>query len=167
MSQTPQGWVGALINNAAAQEWDVKNNEETGMTSLKSTAIGGVGNIFFVMGQSPNELIQNYHQHIIGTPTLSPQWALGWGIDFRFQCHSLNNLTGIMDNYLQSIKGNNPFDNVFVDEQILNNSHDFTFDESAFPKFSEFVDELNKQNMHYIHPVLGSVPYRPDEDFYR
>jgi len=38
---------------------------------------GGIGDMYFFTGDTPNELTQNYHK-IIGLPVLTPQWALGW-----------------------------------------------------------------------------------------
>lgn len=57
MAHTPKGWFGALINNAAAQEWNVRNNDTTGERSLDATAIGGLGSVFIVMADTPNKLI--------------------------------------------------------------------------------------------------------------
>jgi len=40
-------------------------------------AVGGVGDIFFMFGATPDAVVTQYHM-IVGKPVLTPQWALGW-----------------------------------------------------------------------------------------
>lgn len=54
-----------------------------------------------------------------------------------------------------------PFENVFLDYNILKDYQDFTINEDAFPNFPEFTKQLTAKNMRYIHPVMGSIPVRP------
>jgi alpha-glucosidase len=70
-------WFGVFINNAAAQDWWIKNDATTGNVDIKVMATGGIGDMYFFKGKNPNELTQAYHR-IIGAPVVTPQWALGW-----------------------------------------------------------------------------------------
>jgi len=29
-------------------------------------------------GSNPNEVVERYHQDVVGLPVVTPQWALGW-----------------------------------------------------------------------------------------
>ena len=40
-------------------------------------ATGGVADMYFFQGPDPNSATKAYHR-IIGTPVVTPQWALGW-----------------------------------------------------------------------------------------
>jgi len=40
-------------------------------------AAGGLGDIYLFSGNSPNTVTKMYHS-IVGTPVLTPMWALGW-----------------------------------------------------------------------------------------
>jgi len=80
MYDDPSGtnsWVGVYTNLAAAQDWYVKNNDDTGIIDLKTMAAGGIVYITIIMGANPNEVTQRYHD-LIGKPVLTPMWALGW-----------------------------------------------------------------------------------------
>jgi len=44
---------------------------------IKTFATGGLGDLFFVFGATPDEVTIGY-QKIVGKPVLSPTWALGW-----------------------------------------------------------------------------------------
>ena len=70
-------WVGVYTNLAAAQDWYVTNNDDTGTIDLKTMAAGGIVDVTIMMGADPNEVTQRYHD-LIGKPVLTPMWALGW-----------------------------------------------------------------------------------------
>jgi hypothetical protein len=47
------GWFGMFANNAAAQDWWIKNNATTGDVDVKIMATGGVGDLYFFQGRNP------------------------------------------------------------------------------------------------------------------
>lgn len=66
MAKSTNGWFGVLNNNAAAQDWKVTNNETS--VKLTTTATGGMGDLYIMLGQTANEVVQMYHQGVVGTP---------------------------------------------------------------------------------------------------
>jgi len=72
-----QAWIGGFYNLANAQDWRVMNDASSGEVNLKTYSAGGLGDLFFFTGVDPNEIVTKYHT-IVGTPVLTPQWALGW-----------------------------------------------------------------------------------------
>ena len=53
------------------------NDNETGQINLTTIASGGIADISIIFGQDPIEVTKEYHK-IVGTPVLTPMWALGW-----------------------------------------------------------------------------------------
>ena len=74
---TDRTWFGQFINLAAAQDWWITNAATTGDVKINTIGAGGVADIYFFVGANPDELTKAYHT-IIGTPVVTPQWALGW-----------------------------------------------------------------------------------------
>lgn len=70
-------WFGIYTNLAAAQDWWIANNPDNGTVDVQMIAIGGIADITFMFGPSPNEVTQRYHD-VVGKPVLTPMWALGW-----------------------------------------------------------------------------------------
>merc|ERR1740117_652764 len=78
MGRAPDdSWFGVYTNLAAAQDWWIKNDAESGEVSVRTVAAGGLGDVFIMMAETPDEVTKLYHS-IVGKPVLPPQWALGW-----------------------------------------------------------------------------------------
>jgi hypothetical protein len=71
-------WFGVLTNNAAAQDWRVKNDATTGDVGLTTIATGGSGDVYFMLSPWGPQYVTELYHSIIGTPVWTPQWALGW-----------------------------------------------------------------------------------------
>jgi len=54
-------WFGVFNDNAAAQDWWIKNDASTGDVSIKTIATGGAGDLFFMVGAFAQNVISNYH----------------------------------------------------------------------------------------------------------
>lgn len=71
-------WVGVYHNLAQAQDWWIKNDYTTGQIAISTIATGGLGDIYVMTSaQTPQQIVAKYHS-LIGSPVLTPQWALGW-----------------------------------------------------------------------------------------
>ena len=74
MGISPEGHSFALflINSNALE---VEFNQRV----LTWRAIGGVFDFYFVVGDSPTDVLKQYH-NIIGTPFMPPYWAYGFQV---------------------------------------------------------------------------------------
>ena len=45
--------------------------------NVQSVAIGGIADIYLMMGATPDYVMTKYYT-LIGNPVLIPQWGLGW-----------------------------------------------------------------------------------------
>jgi len=71
-------WFGVYSNVAAAQDWKINNNEDTGEVRINFFATGGQGDISVMIAETANEVTQLFHTQIVGLPAPIPQWALGF-----------------------------------------------------------------------------------------
>ena len=98
MGQDDTGkWFAAFTNLAAAQDWWIKNENATGKVTHKTYASGGVGDMFFMVGSTPDEVTKLYHT-IVGNPVLIPQWALGWN-QCRWGYRNTTDLRNVVQGY--------------------------------------------------------------------
>lgn len=49
----PSVWAGVYTNLAAAQDWYIYNEAELGYTNITTVAIGGVADIYVIIGYDP------------------------------------------------------------------------------------------------------------------
>ena len=70
-------WVGIIYNLAAAQDWWIKNDPVNGKIKIQTVAVGGIVDMYIMMGSTPDQVITKY-MTLIGNPVLVPQWSLGW-----------------------------------------------------------------------------------------
>jgi len=57
-------WFGVFINNAAAQDWYIKNNKTSGDVDVKVLSTGGIGDMYFFTGSNPNNVTKAYHKKL-------------------------------------------------------------------------------------------------------
>ena len=69
--------MGVYHNTAAATDWWIENDPDSGLAKIDTYSVGGVGDIFLFLGKTTDDVVKSYH-HIIGKPVLTPLWALGW-----------------------------------------------------------------------------------------
>jgi len=162
MGKATNGWFGVFANNAAAQDWWITNDKETGDVNLKTIATGGTGDLYIMTADTPNAVTKLYHT-IIGTPVLVPQWALGWN-QCRWGYNSTEELEAVVGNYSAS---GLPLDTQWSDIDYLKDYRDFTYDmDGSFKGLPDFVNGLHDKNMHWIPIMDAGVAVRnnPQQD---
>jgi alpha-glucosidase len=120
------GWFGVFANNAAAQDWWIKNNHDNGAVDVKTIATGGVGDLYIMFHRTPDGVNKMYHS-IVGTPVLTPQWALGWH-QSRVGYNSTEVLKEVVANY--SAAGI-PLDTQWSAFDYMKDYRDFTYDKES------------------------------------
>jgi alpha-glucosidase (family GH31 glycosyl hydrolase) len=152
---TDKTWYGVFTNLAAAQDWFVSNDATTGDVGVKTMAAGGVGDLFFFFGSTPNEMTESYHK-IIGKPVLTPQWALGWH-QCRWGYTDTQMLRDVVNNYTDL---NLPFNTMWSDIDYMDNYKDFTVDPVNFQDLGSFVTEIQGKNLSYVPIVDAGIAKR-------
>uniref|UniRef100_A0A0N5AK16 Maltase n=1 Tax=Syphacia muris TaxID=451379 RepID=A0A0N5AK16_9BILA len=130
---------GVLILNSNAQEVTTGPGPH-----LIYRTIGGILNIFFFPGPTPEEVIKQY-QSLIGTPFLPPYWALGFQLS-RYGYSGLNDVKNVVEsNRNKQI----PLEVVYADIDYMDRCMDFTTG-SDWSEISEYVKYLHEQDMKMI-----------------
>ncbi|WIA23387.1 hypothetical protein OEZ85_000147 [Tetradesmus obliquus] len=124
-------------------------------TSLTYKIIGGLVDLSFFMGPSPEAVIRQYHQ-VIGASVMPPYWALGlhqskWGYA------NISVLESVVANY--SAAGL-PLESLWVDiEYMASRFKTMTFDPVRYPaaKMRQFVSKLHAAGQSWVPIVDPAV----------
>ena len=150
-------WFGVYTNLAAAQDWWILNNAETGDVSVRTAAAGGLGDLFIILAKTPNKVSQIY-QEIVGLPVLPPQWALGWN-QCKWGYKNTEDLQQVLNNYTSH---NLPLDAQWSDIDWLDSYKDFTYDPINFEKLPEFIERLHNESKYFIPIIDAGIAQRPN-----
>lgn len=145
MSIEPDGQAfGVFIFNSNAQDYKFEEFEDT-QSMLTYRTIGGILDLIFFAGPSPEDVIRQY-QLVIGFPYMPPYWALGFQL-CRYGYDTLANMKAAMQ---RTLDGKIPLDVMYGDIDYFRNQLDFTYDPKRFKGLPEYVDWLHKQGMKFI-----------------
>lgn len=139
--------------NAHGQDWLLRDDHITYRT------IGGSFDFYFLSGDTPKEVISQYHTQIIGTPYLQPYWTLGF-MQLRWGYLNWTNLRDVLDLYKeQNIQVEmiaTDLDPYFLNRMFTDKPIAYPFDEGKI-----FLEELHAAGQYYF-PLLNPAIYVPD-----
>jgi alpha-glucosidase (family GH31 glycosyl hydrolase) len=118
-------WFGVFTNLAQAQDWSIWNHPETGVVDITMRATGGIGEIFFLFGDQPNDVLKMYQSAILGRPTLLPKWALGWHVGQR----GYSNTDALRENLYAYGNHSIPLDAQWLDVDYMHEYRNFEIEQ--------------------------------------
>jgi alpha-glucosidase (family GH31 glycosyl hydrolase) len=124
--------------------------------SIDLTFAGGIVNAFVIVGDSPMDVLRQYHQ-LIGTSIVPPLWALGVH-QCRWGYHTLTEAETVVTQYAAH---GIPLDAMWNDIDYMEQYRIFTTSPSRYPEAAlrAWVDGLHAKNIHYIQIVDPGVAY--------
>ncbi|XP_004363327.2 alpha-glucosidase [Capsaspora owczarzaki ATCC 30864] len=140
---------GVFNLNSNAQDVVIDNN------LLTYKIVGGVFDMYFVLGPEPESVVQQYHE-LIGKPTMIPYWGLGF-----HQCRWGYQNISVVEEVVRQYRVNQlPLDTMWNDIDYMDKYFDFTFDPVNFPtsQMQQFVANLTSTNQHYMMIVDAGIP---------
>lgn len=107
-------------------------------------------NLYVITGESSYDIVKQFRQ-LIGPSYLAPFWAFGfqqsrWG--YQNQEDILEITNGYQENDL-------PLDAIYMDIDYMENYKDFTIDETKFPNFPQFVQQMKARGIHLV-PIIDA-----------
>ncbi|CAF1150433.1 unnamed protein product [Rotaria sordida] len=135
---------GVLIFNSNAQDYkfDEFDNDKAMLTYR---TIGGILDVFFFAGSSPELVVQQY-QTVIGRPYMPPYWALGFQL-CRYGYDTLENMKAAM---FRTLNAGIPIDVHYGDIDYFQKRLDFTWNQIDFNGLPEYVNWLHDNGMKFI-----------------
>ncbi len=117
--------------------------------------------IYIVDGESVLDIVGQFRQ-IIGRSYIPPKWAFGFG-QSRWSYMTADEVREVADKYQEA---GIPLDMIYLDIDYMERYKDFTIDESVFPKFPEFVEEMRKRGIHLVPIIDAGVKIEEGYDVY-
>ncbi|KAF8062769.1 alpha-glucosidase [Scenedesmus sp. PABB004] len=114
----------------------------------RGPVIGGLVDLYFFTGPSPEEVIRQYHA-VIGAPALPPYWSLGFH-QTRWGYSNMTVLESVVDNYTAT---GLPLETVWSDiEYMPTRFWTMEFDEFRYPAdgMRHLVDRLHARGQHWV-----------------
>eukprot|EP01028_Stygiella_incarcerata_P012292 TRINITY_DN747_c0_g1_i3.p1 TRINITY_DN747_c0_g1~~TRINITY_DN747_c0_g1_i3.p1 ORF type:complete len:655 (+),score=82.08 TRINITY_DN747_c0_g1_i3:113-2077(+) len=117
------------------------------LDSIEFKMIGGIFDMFFFMGDTPDEVVAQYHD-VIGHPNLIPYWVLGFH-QCRWGYKNLDEVKSVVANYSAH---DLPLETMWSDIDYMDQYKLFTTDPVNYPaqKMGDFVKELHSNGQKYI-----------------
>jgi alpha-glucosidase (family GH31 glycosyl hydrolase) len=107
------------------------------------SSVGGVLDMYFFLGPSPEETVQQYTE-AIGRQPLPPYWALG----FHLCRWGYNSLDSMIAAYNRTISAGIPLEVQWADIDVFERNLDFTFDQKNFHGLPQFIDYLHANGIN-------------------
>ena len=130
---------------------------------LTFQTIGGILDVWIVLGPSPHDVIQQYLS-IIGKPHFAPYWEFGFH-QCRWGYESIQETASVAFNYYGL---DIPLDTMWNDIDYMDAYRDFTNDPVHYPidEYVEFVNYLHDNGQHYVVIVDPGIMVDPNYSAY-
>ena len=117
--------------------------------------------IYIIEGGSVLDIVSQF-RGIIGRSYIPPKWAFGFG-QSRWSYMTADEVREVADNYQ---KAGIPLDMIYLDIDYMERYKDFTVDESSFPEFPKFVEEMKNRGIHLVPIIDAGVKVEEGYDVY-
>lgn len=106
--------------------------------------------LYVITGTSDYDIVKQF-RGIIGRSYIPPKFAFGFG-QSRWGYKTAEDFKNVVKQHRENQV---PIDMVYMDIDYMDHYKDFTVNESEFPDFKSYVDEMKAQNIHLI-PIIDA-----------
>ncbi|XP_069998750.1 maltase-glucoamylase-like [Penaeus vannamei] len=115
------------------------------LPGLTLRSIGGIIDLFFFLGPTPEQVVAQYTS-VIGRPFLPPYWSLGFQL-CRYGYNSLENLTSAVS---RTRRHGIPQDVQYADIDHMHRRLDFTYDEENFAGLPDYIRQVKEEGLRFV-----------------
>lgn len=138
---------GIFIDDPGTVHFDI------GYTRLNLLSIRSVSksaDIYRITAETAEEVIRAFRS-ITGESYIPPKWAFGFG-QSRWGYKTEEDIRQVYTRYKEASV---PIDSIYMDIDYMERYKDFTVDNTRFPNFSSFVQEMQEKNLHLV-PIIDA-----------
>ena len=117
---------------------------------LRITPVTMDMDVYIIEGNSKLDIVRQFRS-MIGRSYIAPRWALGYG-QSRWGYASAADIRAVCDGYRKNRVG---LDMIYLDIDYMRGFRNFTVDGEAYPDFSDFVAQMQANNIHLI-PIIDA-----------
>ena len=149
----PAGTHGVFLLNSNGMDIKI-NNTETDGQYLEYNMIGGIVDLYFLAGPSPQQVSQQCAE-VVGLPAMMPYWGFGFH-QCKYGYQDVFELAEVVANYSEA---DIPLETMWTDIDYMDLRKIFTLDPQRFPlhMMRQLVDYLHSHQQHYIMMVDPGV----------
>jgi len=148
-SSTKSEYFGLFFRNSNAMS-PIIQYTDGGKALFSYITTGGQIEIYFMFKGDPGSIISQYH-NIIGKPTLTPFWSLGW----HASAYAYQNQSDIQNNIDGYAAADIPLEGIWLDIPYMNKYYDFTVDTVKFPSLKNLTDTCHANGQRVI-PIIDA-----------
>ncbi|KAI1908859.1 hypothetical protein LOZ12_005095 [Ophidiomyces ophidiicola] len=157
------GTHGVFLLNSNGMDINIDKTED-GKQYLQYNVIGGIIDLYFLAGSSPEKVASQYGE-VVGMPAMMPYWALGFH-QCRYGYRDAFEVAEVVYNYSQA---RIPLETMWTDIDYMDRRRVFTLDPERFSlkKMRVLVNHLHESNQRYIVMVDPAISYSDNGAFKR
>ncbi|KAF8344954.1 glycoside hydrolase family 31 protein [Amanita rubescens] len=144
---------GVFLFSAAGGDILLATPRNSNTSLIQYRMIGGVLDLYFFSGPTPNSVIEQYGE-LIGLPT----WQPAWGFGFHLCRYGYHNISETMEQVARMRDADVPLEVMWNDIDLYHAYRDFTTDPNRFPadQVRTFIEELTRNHQKYI-PIVDAA----------
>ena len=117
--------------------------------------------VYVLTGDSPYDIVKQF-RGLISRSYLPPRWAFGFG-QSRWGYQTPEDFRKVAAGHREN---GVPIDMIYMDIDYMDHYKDFTVDETLYPDFAAFVEEMKQQHIHLIPIIDAGVKEEAGYDVY-
>lgn len=133
----------------------------TRMDEIRITPADWNLDIYILEGKDILDIIRTFRR-LIGRSYIPPRWAFGFG-QSRWGYQNAEDIRTVVKGYREN---HIPLDSVYMDIDYMERFKDFTVDETRFPDFEAFVEEMKQEHIHLVPIIDAGVKIEAGYDVY-
>lgn len=154
------GTHGVFLLNSNGMDIKINNTDEDGQY-LEYNSLGGVVDLYFLSGPSPDDVSRQYAE-IVGLPAMVPYWSFGYH-QCKYGWQDVYEVAEVIANYSAA---NIPLETLWNDIDYMELRRDFTTDPERYPlnmfrEINTYLHDHQQRSVLMTDPPIPKIDYPP------